>query len=262
MGTVTSKDGTTIAFEQSGAGPAVILVGGATQTRAGNADLAALLAPRFTVYNHDRRGRGESGDTPPYAVEREVEDIQALIAAAGGSACVYGTSSGSNLALAAAARGLAITKLALWEPIFSVDAGHPVLPAGYVEHINELVSAGRRGDALELFFTQAAGMPAEFVAQMRQAPFWSAMEAVAHTLAYDGAVVEADMASSPPPRERWAAVTMPTLVLDGGTIPHLSGGARAMASALPHARHRALAGQPHNVDAGVMAPVLAEFFAG
>jgi pimeloyl-ACP methyl ester carboxylesterase len=236
-------------------------VGGATQNRSGNADLAALLAPRFTVYNYDRRGRGESGDTPPYAVEREVEDIQALIAEAGGSARVYGTSSGSNLALAAAARGLGITKLALWEPIFSVDPSRPALPEGYVERINEMVSSGRRGDALELFFTKAAGLPAEFVAQMRQAPFWSATEAIAHTLAYDGTIVRTDMAGSPPPSERWAAVTIPTLVMDGGTIPHLSGGAQAMADALPNAQRRTLDGQPHNVDAGAMAPVLIEFFA-
>lgn len=260
MSTVTSKDGTTIAFDRTGAGPAVILVGGATQSRSGNADLAALLASHFTVFNYDRRGRGDSGDTPPYAVEREVEDLAALIAEAGGSVGVYGTSSGGNLALQAAARRLAITKLALWEPNFLVDDSRPPLPADYVDRINELVSAGRRGDAVEYFMTAAAGIPAAFVAQLRQAPFWPASEAVAHTLAYDGSIVGDSMSGKPLQAERWASVTVPTLVIEGGQTPGFGTGAQALADALPNARRRILEGQPHNVAADAIALVLMEFF--
>ena len=265
MSTMHSADGTPIAFDRSGQGPAVILVGGALQHRAidpRTAQLAGLLTEHVTVFHYDRRGRGDSGDTAPYAVEREVDDLDALIAEAGGSACVFGNSSGGNLALAAAARGLAIAKLALWEPNFLVDDSRPPLPQDYVARLTALVSAGRRGDAVEYFMTQAVGLPAELVAPMRHAPFWPAFEAVAHTLAYDGTVVGASMAGEPLPTERWAAVTVPTLVLDGGETPWLSAGAAALADALPAARRRTLTGQPHDVAPAVLAPALVGFFAG
>jgi pimeloyl-ACP methyl ester carboxylesterase len=255
--TTTSKDGTAIAFERLGDGPAVILVGGALTDRASDAPLAAVLAAQFTVITYDRRGRGDSGDTAPYAVDREIEDLQALIGVAGGSAAVYGTSSGANLALAAAAGGAAVTRLALWEPNFLVDSSRPPLPETYVSHLDELVAAGRRGDAVEYFMTVAVGIPAEFVAPMRSTPMWPGMEAVAHTLAYDGALVRGFTL----PGDRLATVTTPTLVLDGGQTPWMSHGAQALTAALPDARHRRLAGQPHNVAADAVAPALAEFFA-
>src|SRR5688500_907857 len=208
MGTVTSKDGTTIVYDKLGTGDAVILTGGALVARAAHAGLAQLLAQDFTVFNYDRRGRGDSGDTPPYAVEREVEDIAAVIDAAGGSACLYGTSSGSVLALEAAASGLPVTKLALWEPPFVLDEkARP--PADQVERYNEMIAEGRRGDAVEYFMSRVVGLPPEFVAQARAQPFWEAQEALAHTLAYDATI----MGDYSLPTERAGAVTAPTLVI-------------------------------------------------
>jgi hypothetical protein len=205
---------------------------------------------------------GESGNTPKYAVDHEVDDLAAVIEAAGGAACVYGTSSGANLALAGAARGLGITKLALWEPNFLIDDSRPPLPADYVEHVNALVSSGRRGDAVEYFLTVAAGIPAQFIAPLRGMPTWPASEAAAHTLAYDGAVVGDSMSGRPLSKQRWTSVGMPTLVIDGGTIPWMSRGADALAQVLPNAQRRTVPGQQHDVAADVIAPVLAEFFGG
>src|SRR5918998_1259904 len=164
MNRVTSRDGTSIAFDRLGDGPPVILVCGGSTDRMANAPLAELLAEHFTVFNYDRRGRGDSWDTAPYAVEREVEDIDAVVAVAGGSASVYGTSSGAALALEAAASGLAITKLALWEPPYIVE-GSPRPPADTARIYTELVAAGRRGDAGEDFIGNLVGLPPEFVAE-------------------------------------------------------------------------------------------------
>jgi len=208
MKKVRSKDGTPIAFDQLGEGLPVILVCGGSTDRSANAPLAALLAPHFTVFNYDRRGRGDSGDTAPYAVAREVEDIETLIAEAGGSAFLYGTSSGAALALEAAASGLAITKLALWEPPFILDESRRP-PADTAKTYTELVTAGRRGDAVEYFMAKVVGLPPEFVAQARNAPFWQAQEALAHTLAYDATI----MGDYSLPTERAAIVKAPTLVI-------------------------------------------------
>jgi pimeloyl-ACP methyl ester carboxylesterase len=257
MNEVRSKDRTSIVFDRLGEGPAVVLVGGGPTDRSANAPLAALLAPRLTVINYDRRGRGGSGDTPPYAVEREVEDLDALIRYAGGSACVYGTSSGAVLALEAAACGLAITRLALWEPPFIVDDSRPPVPADYKTQLSELVTAGRRGDAIAYFLTTIVGLPAEFVAPMRNAPPWAAMERVAHALVYEADV----MGDYSLPTERLASVAVPTLVLDGGETPWLARGAQTVTAALPNAQRRTLRGQPHNVAPEAMAPALVEFFA-
>ncbi len=263
MQTVPSRDGTTIAFDRSGDGPALILVGGALSDRSAGAPLTALMAPRYTVFAYDRRGRGGSGDTPPYAVEREVEDIQSLIIAAGGSAFVFGMSSGATLALTAAAHGLAITRLALYEPPFIVDDTRPPVPKDYVARLNELVAAGRRGDAVAYFMTAAVEVPAAQVAEMRQMPMWPAMEAVAHTLAYDGAIVGDSMSGAPVSRARWAAVTAPTLVIDGGASPTWARNAvQALADALPNAQRRTLEGQTHAYAPEALAPVLDEFFGG
>jgi pimeloyl-ACP methyl ester carboxylesterase len=250
-----STDGTPIAVETVGQGPAVVLVDGAFGNRASgpNVATASLLAPRFTVYRYDRRGRGGSG---------EIEDLNTLIEAAGGFAHVFGTSSGGNLALRAAASGLWITKLAVWEPNFIADGARPPLPGDYVDHLNELVGSNRRGDAVAYFMTAAVGVPAEFVAPMRHLPMWPTLEAAAHTLAYDGTIVAQHMSGSTPSAEEWSAVTMPTLVLDGASSPWLSVGADALVDALPNARRRTLAGQQHDVEAVVLAPALIEFFEG
>ena len=258
MNKVHSSDGTTIAFDRLGEGPPVILVCGQSTDRSSNAGVAALLAPDFTVFNYDRRGRGDSGDTPPYAVEREVEDIDALIHEAGGSAFVYGMSSGAALALEAAASGLAITKLALWEPPFSLDESHRP-PEDLVERYNEMIAAGRRGDVIEFFMAKVVGLPPEFVAHARTQPFWQVQEALAHTLVYDTIL----LGDGSLPVERAAAVTAPTLVITGGaSFPFMRETARALADVIPDARHRTLEGQEHNVDPEALAPVLEEFFAG
>jgi pimeloyl-ACP methyl ester carboxylesterase len=255
--TVVSHDGTTIAFDRAGDGPAVVLINAGPTDRNVNAQLAGLLAARFTVLNYDRRGRGGSGDTAPYAVDREYEDLQAVIDAAGGSASVFGNSGGGILAIEAAARGLAVTKLAVWEPPYVLDGTRPPVPKDYQQRLSELLAAGRRGDMVELFLTTAVGLPAGFVAPIRQSPFFPSMEAVAHALVYDAMIV-GDFSL---PTARVATIKVPTLVVDGGQTPWLRAAADAVAGALPDARRRTLEGQPHNVDAAALAPVLAEFFA-
>lgn len=256
METVTSKDGTSIAFDRMGEGPPVILVCGGSVDRMSNAPLAALLAADLTVLNYDRRGRGGSGDTPPYAVEREVEDIDALVVEAGGSALLYGTSSGAALALEAAANGLPIMKLALWEPPFILDeTARP--PADQVAQYDTMIAEGRRGDAAEYFMTKVVGMPPEFVADARTQPWWPAQEALAHTLAYDATI----MGDYSVPTERAASVKAPTLVIAGGAdFPWMLETAQALADALPDGQTRTLEGQGHNVDPTILAPALVEFF--
>ena len=262
MNQVISKDGMVIAFDRSGKGPAVILVGGAFQHRAidpPTAQLAALLAQHFTVFYYDRRGRGASLDTQPFAIEREIEDLEALINEAGGSAFVFGMSSGGVLALYAAARGLAITKLALYEPPFNPGDEHARQAAeNYTRQLTTLLSEGRRGDAVALAMT-TWGAPAEAVAGMRQTPIWPFFEAVAPTLAYDNAI----MGDGSVPIERLASITVPTLVMDGGASPaFVQNAGQAVALALPNAQRRTLEGQAHDVAPEVLAPVLMEFFAG
>jgi pimeloyl-ACP methyl ester carboxylesterase len=263
MPTVSSSDGTTIAFDRRGDGPSLIMVDGATSHRAMNplpVQLAELMGGEFTVYAYDRRGRGESGDTPPYAVEREMEDLGALIDEAGGTAFVCGLSSGAVLALDAAASGLPIERLALYEPPFVVDGNRPSVPADYLPRLDELLAAGRRADALELFFTTAIGIPAEFVAQMRTDPSWAAIEAIAPTTAYDARVMGTTMSGEPLPAERWETVTAPTLVMHGGDSDQwLRSGAEAVAALLPEATLQALEGQQHNVAAEALAPALTQF---
>jgi len=260
MRTVTSKDGTTIAFDQSGEGPAIILVGGAFQHRAFDqrtAQLAALLAPHFTVFHYDRRGRGDSGDTQPYAIDREIEDLEALITEGGGSAFVYGMSSGAVLSLRAAARGLAITRLALYEPPFhSGDDNDRRVSETYTTQLTALLAQGQRGDAVVLAMTRF-GVPAEMIAGMRQSPVWPRFESVAPTLAYDNAI----MGEGSVPAGLLASVAVPTLVIDGGASPaFLRNAAQAAANALPNAQRRTLEGQTHDVAADALAPVLVEFF--
>lgn len=255
---VTSQDGTSVAFEKIGHGPALVIVGGVLGDHTQQAGLAQLLASDFTVYNVDRRGHGESGFMAPYAVEREVEDLDAVLTEAGGSAFVYGTSGPGVLCMEAAARGLSpkMKKLAVWEPPYILEGSRPRVPADYKEQLEKLLVEGRRGDMVELFFTQAVGMPAEFVAGMRQSPFWAAQEAFALTLVYDATL----MNNYALPKERLAYIGVKTLVIDGGTSPWLSQAADAVAAAILHAQRSTIAGQPHNVADEAMAPVLREFF--
>lgn len=268
MEKVISKDGTTIAFDRIGSGPAIVIVDGAFVCRAIDqlpVRLAELLADRFTVAHYERRGRGNSGDTPPYAVQHEIEDLQAVVEAVGGSACVLGMSSGAVLALEAAARGVAIEKLVLYEPPFIVDDSRPPLPWNYVAHLDELVAAGRRGDAIEYALTKAVGLPAEDVRAMRAEQFFAAMEAVAHTAAYDGAIMADTMAGRPLPLQRWASVTIPALVLVGDRSDSFwQNGTRALAEGLPAGSHRSMdtqADESHAVAPGALAPLVDEFFA-
>jgi pimeloyl-ACP methyl ester carboxylesterase len=256
--TVQSSDGTTIAFDRSGDGPPIILVVGAFNLRSTGEPLARFLAAHFTAFTYDRRGRGESGDTAPYAIEREVEDLDALIVEAGGSASVFGYSSGALLALKAAARGLAITRLALYEPPFVVLDGRPGPAVDHARLLAELIAADRRADAVEYFQREIVGIPAEIVAQLRNAPFRPALEALAPSLVYDATIVT----DRSLPAEL-ASVTVPTLVIDGGNSPaELRTAAHALANGLPDPQHRSLAGQTHDLVPEAVGPVLSEFFAG
>lgn len=259
MQKVISKDGTTIAYDQTGHGPAIIMVGGALSWRnfPPAIQLAGLLAFHFTVINYDRRGRGDSSDTQPYAVEREIEDIAALIDAVGGSAYVYGISSGAALAMYAAAVGLNIKKLALYEPPFvAVDKSAHQPPANYQGQLKALIAADRRGDAIKFFINKIMGAPIFIVWIVRLMPMWKQLKAVAHTLPYDMSIVgncELPQAVS--------SISIPTLVIGGEKSPiGLRHAVRAVAGAIPNARQRELKGQNHNVSMPVLAPVLDEFF--
>lgn len=256
--TVTSSDGTTIAYSRAGTGPALVLVDAASCFRGfgPTVPLAAELASHFTVYHYDRRGRGESTDTLPYAVEREIDDLRAVIDAAGGSAFVYGFSSGAVLALHAAASGLTIPKLALMEPPLELGDEPSAEPDPLRTEVAELVAAGRRGDAVE-HFNASIGVPAEMTAGMREAPFWPALEAHAHTLVYDLIV------TSSLPAGRLSDIAVPTLVIDSeGSDSGLHEWAQGVAGALPNATHRSLPGEWHGVAPDVLATVIAEFFTG
>lgn len=262
MNTVQSKDGTTIAFDRSGQGPALVLVDGALCHRGFGPmpSIAKLLAPHFTVFHFDRRGRGESRDTSPYGVEREVEDIAALIDEAGGSAHVFGTSSGAALALEAAARLKGITKVALYEAPFFFDDVHPPRPDGYLAKMTALIAQDRRGDALKLFM-RTVGTPAIFVGAMRFTPMWPKLKRVAHTLPYDLTIVSDMRAGEPLSARRWGSVTMPALTMVGGKSPEWWQKAmKELSEVLPNAQHVTLAGQTHMVKPAVLTPVLIEFF--
>lgn len=230
----------------------------------GLAHYADALSQYFTVYNYDRRGRGESTDTPPYAIERETEDIDALIEAAGGPVFLFGASSGAVLALDAVAHGSKVTKLAVYEPPFIVDdKSEPISPT-MLQDLKALVAAGKPGDAAELFLTKGAmRLPAEAVAGMRAAPYWAAVEAAAPTLVYDATLMEGLMYGKPLPAERWASVTVPTLVLNGGASAGWAQSATdALASVLPGAERQTLEGQTHEFQPEAITPVLQKFFLG
>jgi len=262
VGKAFSKDGTVIAFDRIGNGPPVILIDGALCYRSmgQSGQLAELLAQHFTVFTYDRRGRGGSGDTVPYAVEREVEDIATLLSEAGGAAFVWGMSSGAVLALEAANRLSGIKKLALYEAPFIVDDTRPTTGDDW-DRISAAVAADRRSDAVKLFL-KSVGVPGFVRALMPlMIPVWSRLTAVAHTLPYDGAIVRDNQRGKPLPVRRWASVTIPTLVMDGGNSPawvrHAN---RSLASVLPNAQCRTLQGQTHMLKPKAHAPTLVEFF--
>ena len=256
---VTSADGTRIGFDRQGTGPAVVLISGGSVDRMSNVGLAAALAGDGTILNYDRRGRGPSGDTQPYAIAREIEDLAAVIEAAGGSAGVYGSSSGAVLGLHAAAAGLPIAKLALWEPPFIVDDSRPRPAADTASVYRRLVAEGKRGEAVEYFMSTVVGLPDEFVAFAKTQPWWPAQEALAHTLAYDAEI----MADYSLPTELIGRVSVPTLVVHGtSSFEFIGTAAAALTDALPDGRRETLDGQSHDVDPAVLAPVLARFFAG
>jgi pimeloyl-ACP methyl ester carboxylesterase len=257
---VRSQDGTTIAFARSGTGPALIVVDGALCSRAfgPSAKLAPLLARHFTVYADDRRGRGQSGDRAPYAPAREVEDIAALVEEAGGSASLLGLSSGGALALEAAAAGVAVDRVVAYEPPYVDDAGQRG-GAAHAGRLERLIATGDRGGAVKYFMKDMVGAPAAMVVVMRLMPWiWRKLEAVAHTLPYDAAV----MTDFRIPRARFASIRTPALVLNGSkTDARLKDAARAIAEAIPGARHGELAGQTHNVKPDVLAPAVVQFLA-
>ena len=265
--TVTSPDGTRIAYDRTGTGEPLVLIGGAFSYRRypGQVKLAGLLSRHFTVYSYDRRGRGGSGDTAPYAVQREIEDLDAVIGAAGGSAHVWGLSSGAVLALDAAAAGLPIRKLAVQEPPLVVDPADRRPPAGLRQHVTELIDAGQRGEAVRYYLTDGMGAPRFVPALLHLIPgAWKKLTAVAHTLPYDAALVQAYQAGRPLPAGQWAAVTMPALVMCGSekdTPPFMRHAAAAVAAALPHAHlaERRGLGHTKTLNAEVIAATLTEF---
>lgn len=260
MDHVTSADGTRIAYDKQGQGPAVVLVAGAFSYRRfpGLLELSTLLSEHFTVYNYDRRGRGDSDDKQPHTTGREVEDLAAIVQAAGGEATAWGLSSGAVLALHAARAGVGLTRLALYEPPFvTTEAGHP--PHDFAEHLTSLISQGKRGEAVKYFMTRGMGAPGFVIPMMRIMPgVWKRLTSVAHTLPYDAALLEGHLNGEA--LADFSTVGRPTLVLSGGkSAKSLQQAAKDLADALPQARHRTLDGQNHNVSMKVLAPVVAEF---
>ncbi len=259
----TSADGTRIAFETAGSGAPLLIVGGALSTRTDARELAEALSARFTATCIDRRGRGDSGDTPPYAPEREIEDLRAVIDAIGGSAFVHGHSSGAALSLDAVAAGLPITRLSIYEPPFTIDDTRPHYPENFIETLRGLVESGRRGDAVAEFYRTGLLMPEPAIDGARQAPSWARVESLAHTIVYDFEVLGDRIEGRPLPASMAEAITIPVLILSGGdSPPTLQSPVAALSKLLPNATARTLEGQGHGAPASVLAPILEEFFAG
>ncbi|MFI2508609.1 alpha/beta fold hydrolase [Streptomyces sp. NPDC018972] len=253
---ISSRDGTFLAYESAGRGATIVLVSGAMSTGGTVAPLAAPLSERFRVVVYDRRGRGGSGDTAPYAVEREVEDLEALIGAVGGEAALYGVSSGGALALRAAASGLPVHHVAVYETPYAMSEEDLGERARYTERLTAALAEGRRGDAVELFL-RLTGLGEEVIRGARQSPMWAGMESIAPSLAYDDAV----MGDGSVPRELLASIRVPVLSIAGDASPAwMREAARAIAESVPRGTYRTLEGQTHMVEPDVLAPVLAEFF--
>jgi len=264
---VQSKDGTVIAYEKTGAGPAVVLVSAALADRDGARRLARELAPTFTVINYDRRGRGKSSNTEPYAVEREIEDLEALVDAVGQPVFVFGSSSGAVLALDAGTRfGARVKKLFLYEPPFIVDASHAPIPDSLQKEIEDAVAANKRGEAVALFFGKGMGIPAPGVTFMRlMLPAWRDMTAIVHTAPYDLKILAGTQSGRPLPPDRWSRGTSPTMVAVGAkSEAFFHNGAEALTGMLPGSEYRSLEGLDHS--AVLMAPqalasAIREYFA-
>jgi pimeloyl-ACP methyl ester carboxylesterase len=258
MEKVVSRDGTVIAFDRSGSGSPVILMGGALNDRQTTTPLAALLAPRHTVLNYDRRGRGSSGDTAPYSVEREIEDLAAVVEAAGGSAALFANCTGGMLALRAVAAGVNITRLALYEPPYIVDDSHKPLDDEYRAILNGFLAEGRNSEAVEHFMLVAVGIPPEIAARRQTLPIWPSIEALAPTLSYDAEVA----GDNSLPTEILGDVAVPTLVMFGGDSPPYQGNSVAeLTRLLPDARSHVLEGHNHKLVADAVAPPMLDFFA-
>ena len=263
MHTIRSKDGTTIAFDKAGNGPALILVGGMFEQRAMESETSKLavypsLTQHFTVYHYDRRGRGDSADTLPFAVEREIEDIDALITDAGGSALVFGISSGAALAFEAAlGLGAKVKKLALYEPPYNDDPDARQAWVNFRAQLAEALTEERHRDAVGLFM-MLLGVPPEGLEEMHQYPMWPMWEAIAPTVAYDAAALGPEAAV---PVEKAAGLRAPALVMSGSeSYPFMHAAAQALAAAVPNGEYRCLEGQRHEVAPEAIAPVLIEFF--
>jgi pimeloyl-ACP methyl ester carboxylesterase len=256
----TSKDGTRIAYEVSGSGPAVVLVDGALCYRefGPSRDLAAALADSYTVYLYDRRGRGESGDTAPYAPEREFEDLAAVISAAGGNAYVMGQSSGAGIVLEAAASGVAMRKLAVYEAPYVGIRTVKGVERDYLADLETFLAAGKRAKAVDYFMVTMVGGPAFLPFMFRLMPkAFAQLQAVAHTLPYDTRVMSGFVA----PSSRLATITVPTLVMGGSKgAAEMKAAVQAVADSVPGSVHRTLAGQTHQVSPAVIAPELKGFF--
>lgn len=255
MRKVVSRDGTTIAYEKAGEGPPIVLVNGGFRDHTIFDSLVPELAPRCTVFVYDRRGRGESGDSPAYAVEREIEDLTAVIEEAGGQAVVFAGSSGANLALEAAMAGAPITKLALHEPYFRVE-GYPQPPEGFLESLKALLARDKRGEAAELFLAELVGFSPEAIAEWRKTPLWATNEANAHTLPYDTAIC----GDFKVPAARLASLRLPSLVVNSeGTSDWLRDAAVDTAKALPNGWGMSLPGSWHRVETDILGRVLTGF---
>lgn len=256
MDKVISSDGTEIAYDMVGSGPALVLVAGAMTDRSSYGPRAAVLGEYFTVVTYDRRGRGDSGDQPEYAVEREVEDLEAVRAATGAT---HGSadSSGVMVLLRAAAAGSSFDKLSIMEPPFRVE-GAPPVPHRYLERLQEFVAAGNPGGAAELFMVEAVGQPQEMVDEMKSAPFWAGLEAIAPTLVYDALQLDGEL-----PKDLLATVVQPTLAIHSTSSPDwLQRATAAAAEALPNSTLIGLEGSFHEVPPEVLAPALVKHFLG
>lgn len=263
MNRVISKDGTSIAYTRIGYGPVLILVDGALCYRASgpNGPLAEQLSPYFTVYTYDRRGRGDSSETKPYAIEREVEDIAALIEEAGGSAYLYGISSGAALALEAAKRLSSVKKLVVYEAPFVVDNSRAPVPDDYASTFDKLLAANRRGAMVKHFMRKGVGLPAIATVMMPLMPAWTKLKAVAHTLPYDTLLTESFQQGKPLPADYWSSVKIPTLVVYGGKSPAwMQNGMKALAKTLPQAALLVLPGATHLVKPQSLAPLMKEYY--
>ena len=259
--TTTSRDGTIIAFTKTGSGPPLIIVDGAFCYRENGpaSELASVLAQHFTVFTYDRRGRGESGDTAPYAVEREIDDLQAVTREARATPFVVGISSGGALILQAVASGVAVKKIALYEPPYVAAGNGPRSSKDVKDRLQSLVSAGDRGGAVRFFMTDVFGAPRAFVFAM---PFlmpnaWKRNKLVVHTLPYDLTILDDRSVLN----ERSSSISVPTLVIGGEKSPkELRDAVAAVANALPNGQSRFLSGQDHNISSRALAPVLFKYF--